>query len=260
VSTHWTDRLSDFQDGELSPADHTACEAHLAECDECRTVLQELRLVTVIARSDREREPATDLWPGVLARIGRTHTRPLNAETRPHNERTAEVVAFEHPGDRTSAFGSAPAGPSAQSPRRISFSVPQLALAASLLIAVSAGVAYVAAGRNVVRPTSREAPILAMAETLSIPSADVAPANFADAQFDKAVSDLEQILLQQRETLDPRTVVVIERNLRLIDEAIRQARAALDADPANMYLNSYLAEARRRKLDLLRRATSLSGD
>ena len=99
-----------------------------------------------------------------------------------------------------------------------------------------------------------------MAETLSIPSAEIAPANFADAQFDKAVSDLEQILLQQRETLDPRTVVVIERNLRLIDEAIRQARAALDADPANMYLNSHLAESRRRKLDLLRRATSLSGD
>jgi hypothetical protein len=74
------------------------------------------------------------------------------------------------------------------------------------------------------------------------------------------VADLEQILLDQRETLDPRTVVVIERNLRLIDEAIRQARAALDADPANTYLNSHLADARRRKLDLLRRATSLSGD
>ena len=81
------------------------------------------------------------------------------------------------------------------------------------------------------------------------------PANFADAQFDKAVADLEQILVDQRETLDPRTVVVIERNLAVIDEAIRQARAALDADPANTYLNSHLADARRRKLDLLRRAT-----
>lgn len=277
MSTHWTDRLSDFQDAELSPTDHAACEAHLAECDECRTVLQELRLVTVIARSDREREPTTDLWPGVLGRISRAdqptprlprsaeadakaEVRPLNAETRLHNERIAEVVAFEHPRDRATAFGSASADASARSPRRISFSVPQLALAASLLIAVSAGVAYVAAGRNVVRPTAQEVPILAIAEPLSIPSAEVAPANFADAQFDKAVSDLEQILLQQRETLDPRTVVVIERNLRLIDEAIRQARAALDADPANMYLNSHLAEARRRKLDLLRRATSLSGD
>ncbi len=86
------------------------------------------------------------------------------------------------------------------------------------------------------------------------------PANFADAQFDKAVADLEQILLDQRETLDPRTVVVIERNLAADRRGHPTGTAALDADPANTYLNSHLADARRRKLDLLRRATSLSGD
>ena len=240
MSKHWTDRLSDFQDGELSPAEHAACEAHLAECDVCRAVLQELRLVVVAARSDEDREPAVDLWPGVLSQIGRTNATP----------QAEKVLPFENLKDRTSS----------RSERRISFSLPQLALAASLLIAVSAGVSYLAAGRNVMRPSPQEIPILAMAESLTLPSTEVVPANFADVQFDKAVADLEQILLDQRETLDPRTVVVIERNLRLIDEAIRQARAALDADPANMYLNSHLAEARRRKLDLLRRATSLSGD
>ena len=97
-----------------------------------------------------------------------------------------------------------------------------------------------------------------MAESMMPPSADVTPANFADAQFDEAVADLEKILVEQRDALDPRTVVVIERNLAVIDEAIRQARAALDADPANTFLNSHLADARRRKLDLLRRATTLS--
>jgi hypothetical protein len=102
-----------------------------------------------------------------------------------------------------------------------------------------------------------------MAETMMPPSADVMPANFADAQFDQAVLDLERILIEQRDELDPRTVVVIERNLTVIDDAIRQARAALDADPANTFLNSHLADARRRKLDLLRRATAIassSGD
>jgi hypothetical protein len=51
---------------------------------------------------------------------------------------------------------------------------------------------------------------------------------------------------------------VIERNLQTIDEAIRQARQALEDDPANPYLNSYLVDSRRRKLDLLRRATQLA--
>jgi hypothetical protein len=128
------------------------------------------------------------------------------------------------------------------------------------LIAVSAAVAYFAAGRGAVinQPTAAEQPIQAMAEPMIPPSPDVAPANFADAQYDRAISDLERILVEQRGELDPRTVMVIERNLAAIDEAIRQARAALDADPANPFLNSHLAEARRRKLDLLRHATTLN--
>jgi hypothetical protein len=64
--------------------------------------------------------------------------------------------------------------------------------------------------------------------------------------------------VEQRDELDPRTVMVIERNLAAIDEAIRQARAALDSDPANTFLNSHLADARRRKIDLLRHATTLN--
>jgi hypothetical protein len=133
-------------------------------------------------------------------------------------------------------------------------------LAASLLIAVSSAVAYVAAGRSVGNPApvASEPAILAQAEPILAPSAEIAPANFADAQFDRAVSDLERVLAEQRDELDLRTVIVIERNLAAIDEAIRQARAALNADPANPFLNSHLAEARRRKLDLLRHAATLN--
>ena len=51
---------------------------------------------------------------------------------------------------------------------------------------------------------------------------------------------------------------MIERNLKTIDLAIQEARMALNDDPANAYLNSHLADARRRKLDLLRQATTLA--
>ena len=82
-------------------------------------------------------------------------------------------------------------------------------------------------------------------------------ANFADAQFNAAVTDLEQVLRSDRDRLDPRTVLIIERNLKAIDAAINEARMALNDDPANPYLNSHLADARKRKLDLLRHATTL---
>lgn len=236
MNTHWTDRLSEYLDDDLQAADRAACESHLAGCETCRTALRELEDVTAFARADVDRPPSTDLWPGILSQI-----------------EPARVVAFE-PRPR----------------KQFVFTLPQLALAASLLIAVSGGVAYLAAGRVVQQQAAaqqqagaQEDPIQAQAEPLMPPSANVERANFADAQYDEAVADLEKILTDMRDELDPRTIMVIERNLSVIDDAIQQARAALDADPANTFLNSHLADARRRKLDLLRRATmipSASGD
>ena len=82
--------------------------------------------------------------------------------------------------------------------------------------------------------------------------------SFADAQFDAAVADLERVLRDQRDSLNPRTVLVLERNLQVIDDAIREARAALENDPANALLNAHLANARQRKLNLLRRAALIT--
>jgi Putative zinc-finger len=253
MSTHWIDRLSEYHDGELTPAEQAACEAHLAECTMCRDVLADVKAVVLMARADREQMPAADLWPGILARI---EAGSAKAEPRLWG-RAAFAKASA---DRPSVSGGWSARPGR---RQITFSLPQLALAASLLIAVSAAVAYLAANRSIAMPittVARELPIVAMAEPMLVPSTDATPANFADAAFDRAVSDLERTLVEQRDELDPRTIVIIERNLAVIDEAIRQARAALEADPANTFLNSHLADARRRKLELLRRATSIAGD
>jgi anti-sigma factor RsiW len=61
MTTHWIDRLSEYHDGELSPAEQTACESHLAACAECRSVLAEIRDVVAMARTDGEQLPACGL-------------------------------------------------------------------------------------------------------------------------------------------------------------------------------------------------------
>jgi tetratricopeptide (TPR) repeat protein len=83
-------------------------------------------------------------------------------------------------------------------------------------------------------------------------------ANFADRHYDEAIRDLQRTLDSERARLDPETVRVLEKNLAAIDEAIDQCRRALQGDPSNVYLNTHLAEARQRKLVLLRRATALA--
>jgi hypothetical protein len=148
--------------------------------------------------------------------------------------------------------------PRAPARRSVTFTLPQLALAATLLIAVSGGVSWLALQPRSGTGPVAEAPIRAVAEPSAALRDDVAPASFADAHYDAAIADLERILAEQSERLDPQTVMVIERSLHAIDQAIQQSRAALEADPANTYLNSHLADARRRKLELLRRAAGLS--
>lgn len=180
----------------------------------------------------RDELPSRDLWSGIASRMDSTQ---LQASSTPATSLTTA--------------------------RRITLSLPQLAMAASLLIAVASGLTYLAATRTAghANATATNGPVI---QAYGVPDdqtgGQVVPANFADAQYNAAVTDLEKILRDDRERLDPRTVQIIERNLQAIDDAINEARAALNEDPANEYLNSHLADARRRKLDLLRHATSLA--
>jgi tetratricopeptide (TPR) repeat protein len=141
-------------------------------------------------------------------------------------------------------------------PRRFSFTLTQLAAASLALIVLSGGLVWLARSGD---PRADFPPVGATADPDdAIAAPHIRPANFADEHYDEAVADLQRTLTTGREKLDPETVRVLEDNLGAIDRAIEQCRQALAQDPANLYLNSHLAEARQRKLSLLRRASALA--
>ena len=215
----WTNKLSGYIDDELSPHERAGLEAHLASCAECTATLDELREVVARAGSLMPRPPSADLWPGIAPRL----------------EESATVTPFQ---PRTAG-------------RRFSFTMPQLVAAGLALMVMSGGGVWVLqhGGRATDTPA-----VVAFA-----PAGDsgVAPAALADPRYDEAIADLEQALRAGRADLDPGTVKILEANLDAIDKAIDQSRRALAADPANVYLNNHLADARQRKLALLRRATAM---
>jgi hypothetical protein len=178
----------------------------------------------------RDELPQRDLWAGVAERISASPVSPAL-----HGSEGGRRVTF-------------------------TFTLSQLAVAASLLIAVASGVTYLASNRPPITGGGQAQGEVIQAYGLpdDQPGGTIVPANFADAQFNAAVEDLERILREERGRLDPRTVLILERNLKAIDTAINEARMALEQDPANPFLNSHLADARRRKLDLLRHATELA--
>jgi hypothetical protein len=238
MSSHVSDLLSDYLDDELGPRERSEIDMHLRVCAECSHTLEQLRRVVATAARVRAADtpPARDLWTGVRARIA------------PASASLPSVGSFEEAAARRRR----------RTERHIALSIPQLAAAAVLLMAISAATAWFLKGTTVQAPTGPGlTPVIAEIEQSPAPDT-VRRVNFADAQYDAAVADLERALNERRNDLNPRTVEILERNLRLIDAAIAQARQALDEDPGNAYLNRHLVESRRRKLELLRRATALS--
>jgi anti-sigma factor RsiW len=124
MNDQWTNRLSEYLDGELDNAERAALEAHLATCGHCYATVAELRQVVARAKSLADTPPATDLWPDIRARLTQ------GSETRRHAPDLAR--------------------------RRFSFSVPQLLAASIALVLLSGGSAWLALRQG---PTNTAEPV-----------------------------------------------------------------------------------------------------
>ncbi len=80
----------------------------------------------------------------------------------------------------------------------------------------------------------------------------------AEAAYVGAVRELEETLAGAMAELAPETAALIQDNLRVIDEAIRESRAALAADPGNRDVLPFLASMYEKKLDVLQQISRSS--
>ena len=100
-------------------------------------------------------------------------------------------------------------------------------------------------------------PTARLAARRSAPGASVDVAVPGAVAYDRAIAAMRNAVGERRSELDSGTVEVLERNLRIIDEAIRQSREALARDPKSQFLGRALTSALDRKLELLRTAAML---
>ncbi len=214
--------------------------------------------------------PTRDLWPEIESRI--------SAPVLPLGATAASRVGMQrvHHGK----------------PRWTSW-VP-MAAAAAVLISASASVTYVLTKHDDTIMTSSQAPAMIAAKptqtSIAVPQpVDVPPgkvvASAAEKENDRgsrnaappsarlvshggdeadtrAVYNEEITMLRsaveaRRSQLDPVTVRTIEQNLKVIDNAIAQSRAALAKDPKSKFLGSQLDRSLAKKTDLLRAAALL---
>lgn len=239
------ERLAAFLEGDLAPDERAAAERHLAECASCAEVLAELRAISAQAATMPLLTPSRDLWAEIESRISTPVTVLAGA---------------------SAAMSRAPR-------RRWQF-----ALAAAALIAATAGTTYLIATHrggaatsvnNVATqppvqhtdPTTAPAAVVATAPRIApalvspsyvTPVARARKDVSAARVYDQEIALLDRLVHTRRESLDPKTVAIIEQNLEIIDKAITESRAALAKDPKSPLLSNQLDNVLGSKVELLR--------
>jgi anti-sigma factor RsiW len=229
---HVQDRLDHYLDGELPQEERLIVEEHLGRCDECLDEVEALRAIRDGARFlPREITPPRDLWPEIAARLRAA------GELHDDSERPAIQVDFR-------------AG-------------RQPAVSRTWVIRIAAGLALVLASSSVTalllrRPGTE--PIATLPTNTALPPAMTALAAFepTEAEYQGAVAELSAELRANRARLSPETIATVEENLRIIDSAIAESRAALTADPGDARIPLLLSGVYRKKVELLQHAVQLS--
>jgi hypothetical protein len=222
-------QLDDYVAGTLAPREAGQVSAHLEGCEACRREEWGLRsLLHEAAALPHSIEPARDLWAGIAARLGEQ----------------------EGPGEEASSFPPVSGrGPAWRS--RV-----WLAAAAAVLLVAALGIVWRAVAPG--GPAGPEGgsravvPVAAVPAPAPEPGAAV-PAGTAAAEvaFRQAKGEIRALVNDLSKNLSPKTVQEIDRNLRLIDEAVREIQEALERDPGNRELRKILVATRHREVAML---------
>lgn len=202
----------------------------------------ELRAIVRAAGELPALTPSHDLWSGIAARI----EAPVVA--LPTRGAHAEPVADS---PNTGAEAVRITVPPARLPWR------RLAVAASLLIAVTAGVTYAIVKHGSAAEIAATGDSAAVVAPLAPVPVEPASTMSAEQTFDREIGAMRKIVDERRKDLDPVTVDVLQKNLKLIDAAIAESKAALARDPASAFLMDRLTQAYDTKLQLLRGVASI---
>jgi anti-sigma factor RsiW len=222
------ERIQELVDGTLGSIRRAELEQHLAQCDACRALKEDLERIRDAAAALPPLAPPDGAWLQIAGRLRR--------EGRIHES----------------------AGPA--STRRVQYT--WLAVAAGLIIV--AGASILVLFRSAPTPSTSPSPAAVAVtpgttdekDTASVQAAQTA-VEAAQQQFEKAIADLEKVAKANTGALDPGTATVIDKNLGIIDQAIAENRAAVRAEPTSVAARETLFEALRQKVSLLQDTISL---
>jgi len=223
--------LNDYVEETLAAAERSEVEQHLAACDACRALVDDLRAIRNVSASLEHRDPPARAWSR------------LERAIRLENEHRADIGAR---GVEPTARLNAPFTPSR-------YAYTWLAAAAAIVLAVYVGMRF----RPAPAPEPQPAAVQATDSSTAGQASVEAELRAAEEHYDKAIKGLEQITNAEKGALDTQTAATLQKNLAVIDQAISESRAALRAQPASQPAQDSLLESFKAKLALLQDTVAL---
>jgi hypothetical protein len=258
----FAERLADLMERDVDEATRAGLESHALSCADCGSLLADMRKLRIDASNLFELVPSHDLWEGVAQRIDAPVIPLRGVETErfqrgsrwPRWAAMAAAAAVLIALTSTSTYfitvhsGTATPKTVANGPRPALNSTQLPSRASETRVAMVTSVPD-SARRATPASEPRTTPSTATVRLVSKPS--------AEQVYSSEIARLRTIVEGRRAQLDPVTISVIERNLKVIDDAIAQCRLALAKDPASRFLMESLNSALETKVELLRTATML---
>ncbi len=236
----YTESIQELTDGTLGPIRRAELERHLEGCADCRALVRDLRAIRDAAADLEPVEPPARVWLQVAGRL------------RQEGRVTAAAAV---PAERYRLL---------------------LALAATLVLAVGLATILLVPGGRGSQPSSTTAATSPDSAAAGNAGADTtvqgveAEFRLAEEHYQNAIAKLEEAARLDQSaapspasdtaTLDAQTAAMLQKNLRVIDDAIAESRAALRDQPQSAPARDSLFDALKRKVALLQDTIALMNE
>ena len=227
------ERLHEQIDGTLDPVLARDLQRHLDGCAPCRGFAADLAAILRATDALEPIDPPEHVWLQLAGQWRREQHIAPGARTGPR----PRLAAFHW-----------------------------LAAAAVLTVAAGGGwIAWRATDEPIGPPEQSVQGVLLQRQPLNATNVDAevlvesakSDLEAAEDLYTRAIAGLEQAASQQRSSLAPEVATVIDKNIEVLDQAIGQSRAAVQAQPASVEARESLFEALRKKVALLQSTIAL---
>ena len=229
--SRYQETIHELADGTLGPVRRAEFQTHLDVCDDCRTLVADLRKIREAAASLTPVQPRDHVWMQIAGR--------LRQEGRVTGNRGTDT------------------------PSRRPRYMAMLAIAATLMLAVAGSLYFLRGTAGTDRPVQGTAAVMPDAGNAGTTDAVQSITDdlmLAEQHYQSAITKLQEVAKTDDGTIDAATAAVLEKNLQVIDRAIAESRTALKSEPQSAPARDSLFEALRQKVTLLQSTIALMNE